>query len=234
MLQDWGSDRLPILLTVPLSPVFHLNEHPPSINFQKACWDDFAFYFDSYCFFCRGILVSFSFLCCCSLNCSDFECGQIFHSFRPHQTPTSSLIVCHVEEAVSESRKAFAVVHRSDEDCQAYISASQHASSVIAKAKAEAWQVTCSSLLPKSNPKSVYSLLRSVADPSSSSLSSSNFPNCSSHREWASVFANYLRSHFSVSQPKALHSRARGYLYELCQATYPEESHLSLLSLLFR
>ena len=37
---------------------------------------------------CRGILVSFSFLCCCSLYLSGTECGQIFHSFRPHQTPS--------------------------------------------------------------------------------------------------------------------------------------------------
>ena len=36
--------------------------------------------------FSRGVLVSFSFLCCCSLYLLDFECDQIFHSFRPHQT----------------------------------------------------------------------------------------------------------------------------------------------------
>ena len=35
--------------------------------------------------------------------------------------------------------------------------------SVIAKAKAEAWQTTCSSLSPRSNPRSVHSLLRSIA-----------------------------------------------------------------------
>ena len=67
-----------------------------------------------------------------------------------------------MEEVFSEILKAFAAAHRSDEDRQAYISASRHASSVIAKAKAEAWQATCSSLLPKCNPKSVYSLLCSV------------------------------------------------------------------------
>ena len=82
-----------------------------------------------------------------------------------------------MEEAVSERRKAFAAAHRSDEDRQAYISASRRASSVIDKAKAETWQTTCSSLSPKSNSKSVYSLLRSVASSSSSSSSSSNFPN---------------------------------------------------------
>ena len=56
-----------------------------------------------------------------------------------------------MEEAVSERRKAFTAAHRSDEDRQAYISASQRASSVISKAKAEVWQATCSSLSPKSN-----------------------------------------------------------------------------------
>ena len=60
-----------------------------------------------------------------------------------------------MEEAVSERRKAFAAAHRSDEDRQVYISASRRASPVIARAKAETWQTTCSSLSPKSNPKSV-------------------------------------------------------------------------------
>ena len=135
-----------------------------------------------------------------------------------------------MESAVSERHKAFAAAHRSDEDCQAYISASRRASSVIAKAKPEAWQTTCSSLSPKSNPKSVHSLLRSIAGSSSSSSSSPNFPNCSSPRESASVYAAYLRSHFSISQPKALRSRARGYLSELRRATCPVESHSSFCS----
>ena len=84
-----------------------------------------------------------------------------------------------MKEAVNERRTAFAAPHRSNEGQQAYISASRHASSDIAKAKAEAWQTTCSSL----SPKSVYAFLGSVAG---SSSSSSNFPNCSSPRE--SVF----------------------------------------------
>ena len=125
-----------------------------------------------------------------------------------------------VEQAVGERRKAFATAHRSDEDRQAYISASRRASSVIAKAKAEAWQTTCTSL----SPKSVHSLLRSIAGSPSSSSSS---PNCSSPKESASVYAAYLRSHFSVSQPKALRSRARGYLTELRPATCSVEFHSS-------
>ena len=108
-----------------------------------------------------------------------------------------------MEEAISERRKAFAAAHRSDEDRHADISASQRASSVIAKAKTEAWQTTCSSLSPKSNLKSVHFLLRSIAGSPSSSSSSLNFPNCSSPRKSTSVYAAYLRSHFSVSQPKA-------------------------------
>ena len=135
-----------------------------------------------------------------------------------------------VESAVSERREAFAAAHRSVKDRQAYISASRRASSVIAKAKAEAWQTTCSSLSPKSNPKSVHSLLRSIAGSPSSSSSSPNFPNCSSPRKSASVYAAYLRSHFSVSQPKALRSRARGYLTELRRATCSVESHSSFCS----
>ena len=101
-----------------------------------------------------------------------------------------------MESAVSERRKAFAASNRSDEDRQAYISASRRALSVIAKAKAEAWQTTCTSFSPKFNPISVHSLLRSIA---SSPSSSPNFPNCSSPRELALVYAAYLRSHFSFS-----------------------------------
>ena len=44
VLQDLGSDHLPTLLSVSLSPVFRPNERPPSFNFQKARWNDFAFY----------------------------------------------------------------------------------------------------------------------------------------------------------------------------------------------
>ena len=89
------------------------------------------------------------------------------------------------------------------------------------------WEATCSSLSPKPNPKSVHSLLRSIAGSSSSSL---NFHNCSSPRESASVYAAYLRSHFSISLPKALHSRARGYLTELRRATCPVVFHSSFCS----
>ena len=49
MLQDLGSDHLPVLLSVSLSPVLRPNERSPFFNFQKARWDDFVSYFDSHC-----------------------------------------------------------------------------------------------------------------------------------------------------------------------------------------
>ena len=82
-------------------------------------------------------------------------------------------------------------------------------------------------LHPNQVQKTVHSLLCSVAG---SPSSSPNFPNCSSPRQSASVYTAYLRSHFSISQPKALRSRARGYLSELCRTTCPEESHSSFCS----
>ena len=199
----------------------------PSFNFQKARWDGFASYFDFYCpsaeeyssFSLPSAAALFTSL---ALNAAKSS----IHFGRIKRSPKAWWSV-EVENAVSERRKAFAADHRSDEDRQAYISASRRASSVIAKAKAEAWQTTCSSLSLRSNPKSVHSLLRSIAGSPSSSSSSPNFPNCSFPRKSASVFAGYLRSHFSVSQSKALRSRARGYLSELRRATCPVESHSS-------
>ena len=49
VLQNLGSDHLSIFLSVPHTPVFRPNKRPPSFNFQKACWDGFAVYFDSHC-----------------------------------------------------------------------------------------------------------------------------------------------------------------------------------------
>ena len=49
VLQNLGSDHLPILLSVPLSPAYRPNERSPSFKFQKARWDGFVAYFDSHC-----------------------------------------------------------------------------------------------------------------------------------------------------------------------------------------
>ena len=223
--RSFGSDHLPILLSIPLSPVFCPNERPPSFNFQKARWDGFASYIDSHCPSAEeysSLSSAAALFTSLALNAAKSSI-----SFGRIKRPPKAWWSAEVEEAVSERRKAFAAAHRSDEDRQAYISASRRASSVIAKAKAEAWQTTCSSFSPKSNPKSVHSLLRSITGSFSSSPSSPNFPNCSSPRKSALVYAAYLRSHFSISQPKALRSRPRCYLSELRRATCPVESHSS-------
>ena len=44
-----------------------------------------------------------------------------------------------MEKVLSERRKIFAAAYRSDEDRQAYISASRHVSAPTTKAKADAW-----------------------------------------------------------------------------------------------
>ena len=224
VLQDLGSDHLPILLSIPLSPVFCPNEFPPSFNFQKARWDGFASYIDSHCPSAEehsslSLSSAAAFFTSLALNAaiSSIPFGRI-------KRPPKAWWSAEVEGAVSERRKAFAAARRNDEDRQTYISTSRCASSVIAR------QTTCSSLSPKSNPKSVHSLLCSIAGSSSSSSSSLNFPSCSSSRELAFVYAAYLISHFSIFQPKTLRSRARGYLYELRHATWPEESHSSFCS----
>ena len=226
VLQNLGSDHLPILLSVPLSPVFRSNKRPPSFNFQKACWDGFASYFDSHCpsaeeYSSLSLSSAAALFTSMALNAAK----PSIPFCRIKRRPPKAWWSAEVEEAVSEKHRAFAVAYRSDEDRQAYISASQRALSVIAMAKAEAWQTTCSFLSPKSNPKIVHFLLHSITGSPSSSSSSPIFPNCSSPWESTLVYAAYLRSHFSVSQPKALRSRARGYLSELRQATCPVESH---------
>ena len=231
MLQDLGSDHLPIILSVLLSPVYHPNERLPSFNFQKAHWDGFASYFDSHCPSAEEYLsLSLSSAAAALFTSLALNAAKSSIPFGRIKCPPKAWWSAEVEEAISERRKAFAAAHRSDKDRQAYISASRRTSSVIAKAKTEAWQTTCSSLSPRSNPKSVHSLLHSIAGSPSSSSSSPNFPNCSSPRESAPVYAAYLRSHFSVSQPKALRSRAKGYHTKLCQAMCPVESRLAFCS----
>ena len=216
-----------VLNTYQSFPVFHPNERPPSFNFQKARWDGFASYFDSH-YSSAEEYSSLSFSSAAALFTSlALNAAKSSIPFGRIKRRPKAWWSAEVESGVSERRKAFAAAHRSDQDRQAYISASRRASSVIAKAKAEAWQTTYSFLSPRSSPKSVHPLLRSIAG---SSSSSPNFPNYSSLRDSASVYAAYLRSYLSVSQPKALRSRARGYLSELRRATCPEESHSSFCS----
>ena len=144
MLQDLGSDHLPILLSVPLSTVFRPNERPPSFNFQKARWDDFVSYLYFHCPSAEEYSSSLS------------SAAALFISLALNAAKSSipfGRTKCHpkawwsaeMEDAVTEKCKAFAAAHRSDEDCQA-----------------EAWQTTCSSLSPKQTQK-LYTLLSALS-----------------------------------------------------------------------
>ena len=209
VLQDLGSDHLPILLSVLLSPVYFPNKRPPSFNLQKACEDGFASYFDFHCpsaeeYSSHSLSSAAALFSSLALNAAKSSIP-----FDRIKRPPKAWWSAEVESAVSERRKAFAAAHRSDEDRQAYISASRRASTVIAKAKVEAWQTTCSSLSPKSNPKSVHSLLCSIAGFFSSSSSSPNFPNCSSSKVWSMPLTcgptfPFLSQVSCVAEPEAI------------------------------
>ena len=93
VLQDLRFDHLPILLPFPFLWSFaQTNGHLPLV-FRKLVGMN-MFLLPLSLSFCRGILVFFSFLCCCSLYFSGIECSQIFHSFRQRQTLVSSLVIC--------------------------------------------------------------------------------------------------------------------------------------------
>ena len=136
-----------------------------------------------------------------------------------------------VEEAVSERRKAFTAAHRSDEDRQAYISASRRALSVIAKAKAGQGR-RHALLSPPHLTLNLYTLFFALLLALLPHLPTSPTVPLQGNRLRALVFVNYLRSHFSVSQPKALRSRATGYLSELRRATCPKSLTCQLLPIL--
>ena len=124
VLQDLGSDHLPILLSVPLSPVFCPNERSPSFNFQKARWDGFASYIDSHCPSAKEYS-SLSLSSAATLFTSlALNAAKSSIPFSRIKRPPKAWWSAEVEEAVSERRKAFAAAHRMDENRQAYISAS--------------------------------------------------------------------------------------------------------------
>ena len=215
MLQDLSSHHLTIILAVPISPVFCPNERPPSFNFQKARWDEFAFYFDSHCPSAEKYLSLSLSSAAALLSSLALNVAKSSISYSRIQRQPKAWWSAKVEEAITAKRKAFAAAHISDEDRQVCIFASRRTSSVIPKAKAEARKTTCSSLSPKSYPKSTHSLFRSVTGSLSSSSSSPNFSNVPfpGSRLWSSPIT---RDPTFLSQPKALRSKARGYLSELC------------------
>ena len=105
VLQDRGSDHLPILLTVPFSPVFRPNKRPHPSIFRKLAGMTLSSALTLTVLLQRNTL-SFSFLCCCSLYRSDTKCGQIFHPFGRIKCYSKAWWSAEVEKTVSERRKA--------------------------------------------------------------------------------------------------------------------------------
>ena len=118
MLQNLGSDHLPIVLTVPLSSVFCPNKSLPSLKFLEAHWDDFAFYFDCHCPSAEeysSLFLSFAATLFSSLVLNAAKSSIPFGCIKRHPKAWWS---AEGEEAVSERCKDFAAAHRSDEDRQ--------------------------------------------------------------------------------------------------------------------
>ena len=118
MLQDLGSDHLPILLSIPPLLTYRPNKRPlPSFNFQKVCWDGFASYFDFHCP-SADEYSSFSLSSAAALFTSlALNSAKSFIPFGHIKQPPKAWWSAEVEQAVSERHKAFAAAHRSDEDC---------------------------------------------------------------------------------------------------------------------
>ena len=107
----------------PSSPAYRPNKRPPSFNFQKACWDGFASRFDCHCPPAEEYS-SLSFSSAAALFTSlALNAAKSSIPFGHIKRFPKAWWSAEAEKAVSERRKAFAVTHRSDEDCRTYIAA---------------------------------------------------------------------------------------------------------------
>ena len=107
VLQDLSSDHLPILLSIPLSPVYRPNKRPPSFNIQKARWDGFASYIDSHCpsaeeYSSLSLSSAAALFTSLALNAAKSSIP-----FNRIKRPPKAWWSAEVEQAVSERRKAF-------------------------------------------------------------------------------------------------------------------------------
>ena len=124
MLQNLGSDHLPILPSISLSPVFAPRNVLLQLIFRKLAGIILVFYFDSHCPFAEKYS-SFSLSSAAALFTSRIlNAAKSFIPFGRIKRHSQDWWSAEVEEAVRERLKAFAAPHRSDEDRQAFISAS--------------------------------------------------------------------------------------------------------------
>ena len=173
-LPDLGSDHLPISITILTSPLINSFHRPPSLNYNKARWDDYLTYIDTHC----PTPSNFTTL---SLSEATHTFTKLLNDaatsaipFGSINRPAKAWWSPEVADAVAKRRKAFAKAHCPEEDRQHYIATSRYTSTVISKVKAKSWQKTCSSLSPKTRPSKVFFLLCSISG--SPSPTTSAFP----------------------------------------------------------
>ena len=229
VLPDLGSDHLPISIRIPLSPVSTSNERRPSFNFKKARWDVFSSTVSSLCpdpnsYSSLPLSKAAKLFSSIVLQAakSSIPFGRTRHRPQAWWSP-------ELAELVKKRRLAYRKAHLSMEHRQAYLSASRAASEAIAKAKAEAWQQTASSLQPHSQPRKVFSLLRSLSGAPNSS-SDPAFPGCRSDKDLATRYASFLKSHFSSSPLKVRRRDERAFLRELRSSSCSSADHSSFCS----
>ena len=225
VLPDLGSDHLPLSIKIPLSQHSPPNEHRPAFNFKKARWDVYSSTVSSLC----PTPDSYS-----SLSLS--KAANLFSSivvqaakssvpFGRTRQPPKAWWSSELAELVKKRRQAYRKAHLGEEHRQSYLSASRAASAAIAKAKAEAWQRTASSLQPHTKPHKVFSLLRSVSGAPKSSNSHPAFPGCCSDKDLATRYASFLKSHFSRPTLKVRRHEARSFLRELRSSSCESSFH---------
>ena len=179
---DLGSDHLPISVSVSLQRPSPRNTRPPSFNFSKAHWDVFSSFVTLHCPSPDVYSALSLSKATASFTSLLLDAARSSIPYGRTQHPPKAWWSAEVAEAVQARRRAHASVRPGDPaSLRSYNEASARARSVIAAAKQASWQTTCSSLSPRSNPRRVFSLLRSLSDPhSSASRPTPTFPNCPS------------------------------------------------------
>ena len=227
--QDLGSDHLPILLPDPLTPTFCPNERHPAFNFQRAHWDDFSSYFDSHCPSAdkySSLSLSSTAALFTSLALNAAKSSIPFCRIKRHPKAWCST---EVEGAVSKGSKAFSVAHmmKIARLTSPFLDAPRQSSPRPRLKHCRRLAL----LLHPNQTRKLYTLFPALSLAFLPCLPPLlTFPNSSSTRKLASVYAAYMGYHFSVFQPKVLRSRARGYLSELRRATCLQEYHSSFYS----
>ena len=123
VLQDLGSDHLPIILSILLSLVFSPMSVPLPSTFRKLAGMTFLFLILTV-LLQRNIHLFLSFAAAALFTFLALNVAQSSIPFSHIKHHPKAWWSAEVEDVIDKRCKAFAVAHRSDEDRQAYIFAS--------------------------------------------------------------------------------------------------------------